>query len=117
MFRTIQFALSHDRDVILEGILPIDHSHRKYKLLLDRILKINPHDTYIYWFDIPYEETVKRHASRPKADEFGEDKLRQWYKDDDRTHYPDEVIIDSKSSLEATVRLIIAQAGLIAEDE
>ena len=37
----------------------------------------------IYYFDISFEETVRRHAGKPNAHEFGESEMRQWWKDQD----------------------------------
>ena len=40
-------------------------------------------DIYAYYFDIPFEETVKRHQTRSKAAEFGADAMREWWKEKD----------------------------------
>ncbi len=112
ILHTIEFALKHNKDVIFEGILPLQHSHQKYRELLAAILAINSKNTYIYWFDIPFQETVKRHSMRTKALEFGEEKLKQWYKDDDRSHMKGEIIIKANMNLERIVQLIADQAGL-----
>lgn len=71
IFRTIQFALDYDKDVIIEGIMRID----TYKKLFDRIIATHPKDNYFYYFDIPFEETLKRHATKLNTD-FGKDKMQ-----------------------------------------
>jgi len=65
--------------VILEGIL----SSKKYGAMLHRLLNDFQGEKLIYYFDISFEETVRRHATKPNAHEFGEAEMRQWWKDQD----------------------------------
>ncbi|MGG2091784.1 kinase [Bacillus sp. S13(2024)] len=61
--------------VILEGIL----SNRKYGDMLRELADYFDGNAYAYYFDLSLEETIRRHNSRDKRNEFGEDLLRQWY--------------------------------------
>lgn len=106
IFRTVQFALENDRDVIIEGILRIE----RYKKLFDRILEIHPNENHFYYFDIPFEETLRRHATKKDVD-FGEDKMRLWFKQKDESGYPDEVIIPGTNSFNDTVSQIITEVS------
>lgn len=36
-----------------------------------------------YYFDIPFEETVRRHQTRSKCQEFGEEHMREWWREKD----------------------------------
>ena len=65
--------------VILEGIL----SNKKYGAMLQRLLNDFQGEKLIYYFDVSFEETVRRHATKPNAHEFGESEMRQWWKDQD----------------------------------
>lgn len=65
--------------VILEGIL----SNKKYGAMLRRLLDDFQGEKLIYYFDVSFEETVRRHATKPNAHEFGESEMRQWQKDQD----------------------------------
>ena len=38
-------------------------------------------DIYAYYFDIPFEETVRRHNTRDKKQEFGEEDMRRWWRE------------------------------------
>ncbi|MFQ9873424.1 hypothetical protein [Waltera sp.] len=40
-------------------------------------------DIYAYYFDIPFEETVRRHNTRDKKQEFGEEDMRRWWREKD----------------------------------
>ena len=72
--------------VILEGIL----SNKKYGAMLRRLLNDFQGEKLIYYFDISFEETVRRHATKPNAHEFGESEMRQWWKDQDVLGVPGE---------------------------
>lgn len=107
ILQTVKFAFDHGRDVIIEGIMRID----AYRNLFDTILKIHPNDNYFYYFDIPFEETLKRHSTKHNTD-FGEEEMRRWYKEKDVTNYPGEVMIPKENSFEHTVTMIIQQTKL-----
>ena len=72
--------------VILEGIL----SNKKYGAMLYRLLNDFQGEKLIYYFDVSFEETVRRHATKPNAREFGESEMRQWWKDQDVLGVPGE---------------------------
>lgn len=104
VFRTVQFALENDRDVIIEGIMWIT----RYKKLFDKILKIHPNQNYFYYFDIPFKETLRRHATKKNVD-FGENEMRLWFKENNASGYPGEIIIPETNSFNETVSQIIAE--------
>ena len=72
--------------VILEGIL----SNKKYGEMLHRLLNDFQGEKLIYYFDVSFEETVRRHATKPNAHEFGVSEMRQWWKDQDALGVPGE---------------------------
>lgn len=61
--------------VILEGIFV----KQRYAELLFDLIRFYDGEALVFYFDLPFEKTVERHRSRPKADEFGEDSLRSWW--------------------------------------
>lgn len=83
--------------------------------MLDALVAKCP-EHYVYYFDIPFEETLRRHATRPIANEVGEDLLKSWYIPQDFTGYPDEVIVPETNSLEQTVRMVAEHAGLLTRE-
>ena len=40
-------------------------------------------NVYSYYFDIPFEETIRRHQTRSKSQEFGEEHMRGWWRKKD----------------------------------
>jgi predicted kinase len=96
-----RFALGRGFHVIVEGILRAAH----YGPMLEALHRDHQSVAGFYYLDVPLEETVRRHASRPQAAEFGEAEMRTWYCGGI------EQVIPAASSLEDTVRLVMHDAG------
>ena len=97
--------------VILEGIL----SNKKYGAMLRRLLDDFQGEKLIYYFDVSFEETVRRHATKPNAHEFGESEMRQWWKDQDVLNVPGEQRIDEQFSQAEIVDLIHRDVLVLSE--
>ncbi|WP_309146572.1 AAA family ATPase [Curtobacterium sp. MCBD17_028] len=67
-------CLGAGQHVVMDGIF----NARQYEDVLARIAG-RADDARFYAFDLTFEETVQRHASRPKALEFGVEEMRGWY--------------------------------------
>jgi adenylate kinase family enzyme len=107
IFQTVTFALSREYDVILEGIL----NFSRYGEMLKNLEQSCP-DNYVYYLDVSLEESLRRHATKSNAYEFGEKEMTEWYKPLDLTGFANEMVIPETSSLPETVQLIREQAGL-----
>lgn len=62
--------------------------------------------TLVYYFDVPFDETVRRHATRPLFDEITSEQMRGWFTPDDRLGVDGESVIPASSSLTETVASI-----------
>jgi len=100
--QTVTYSLGKGYTVILEGIL----SKPKYKEILMKLVDNANYDSHIYYIDVSLEETLKRHKTRPIADEVTDEQLTSWYQPKNYLDVPGEIIIDESSSLEDTVKLI-----------
>ena len=89
--------------IILEGILRSDW----YTPVWKHILKHNPNNTYAYYYDLSFQETVKRHSTRLKSLEFGEDSLARWWLEKDFLKEIPEKILTKSMSLEDVKKLIM----------
>ena len=65
-----------------------------------------------FHFDVPFAETLRRHASKPQAAEYGEVEMRSWYRPLDLVPELEEHRIDASHSLDAAIELVIAGSGL-----
>lgn len=95
-------ALEDGYDVILEGILSV----KSYATVLEEIFEKHPKENYIYYFDISFKETVRRHAHRKEFMEFNEDSMKEWYPAAHRSNHRFEQIIPETYSFEETIKYI-----------
>jgi hypothetical protein len=108
---TARFALDHGYHVVVEGIMYAD----RYGAMLHRLAAANRGPAHFYYFDIPYEETVKRHATKPQAEEFGREQMAEWYRHRDLLPGNVEAIIDQHSTFDDTVKRILTDTALPLE--
>lgn len=105
---TARYALDHGYHVVLEGILQRGH----YGEMLRGIASDHRGITRAYYFDVSFEETLRRHATKPQATEYGEREMRRWFNPDDLVPGLDEQRISEETSLVGAVDLIMHEAGL-----
>ena len=94
--------------VILEGIL----TSKKYESLLNKLSLEFKNNVLAYYFDIPFEETLKRHSQRECANEFGEEEMKSWWKEKDLLKDIPEQILTMDMSQEDIVNKICKDVGL-----
>jgi predicted kinase len=103
--QTVRFALDHGYHVVLEGIL----ARARYGVMLNHLCRAHLGRTTAFYLDIPWDETLRRHATRPQAAEFGEAEMREWFLPGDALGLGCERVIDQGLSLEATVELVAGE--------
>lgn len=62
---------------------------------------------YAYYYDLPFDEAIKRHSGREKAKEFGQDALKRWWVDKDYLTEIPETRLTKDLSLEDAKALIL----------
>jgi AAA domain len=103
-----RYSLDHGYHAVLDGIFYAD----RYEQMLDGLRRDHLGRSCFYYLDISWEETVRRHATRPQAAEFGVDDMRDWYRPRDLLTAVREQVIPETSTLQETTSLILAQARL-----
>ncbi|MFS8118980.1 MAG: kinase [Microcoleus sp.] len=88
--------------VILEGIL----SKKKYGTMVQNLLDDFDGQKHVYYFDIPFDETVRRHAAKPNSHEFGEKEMKEWWKDKDYLGLESEHVINEGMTQEYIINFI-----------
>ena len=88
--------------VILEGIL----SNKKYGTMIKKLIDDFDGDVDVYYFDIPFDETIRQHSSKPNSHEFGEKEMKEWWKDRDYLRVQGERMINENITQEHIVNLI-----------
>ncbi len=105
-----RYALDAGYHVVAEGIL----SAARYGAMLQRLCADHRGPTRCYYLHVPFEETLRRHATKPQAFEYGEAEIRGWCRELDLLCEPAETVIGPDSALADTVRRIMSDTGLAA---
>ena len=99
----LRYGYDHSEVVILEGIMVADW----YRPLFELAVSLYGEDVYAYYFDLPFEETVKRHKTRSKAGSFGEEAMKEWWVEKDYSDVLNESKIPEELSKENIVQMIL----------
>lgn len=89
-------------DVIVEGIL----TRKRYGKMLRELSSLFD-ETHVYYFDISFEETLRRHTTKPNSHEFGEELMRELYTKKDILGLVDEKLFTDKQSEDEIFQLIM----------
>mgnify|MGYP006386056813 CR=1 FL=1 len=89
--------------VIVEGIL----TAQRYGDMLREVLAAFDNRAAVYYFDLPFEETVKRNETRERSKKFGEESLKKWWNPKDFLHVENEKAITETMSKEQILQMII----------
>jgi adenylylsulfate kinase-like enzyme len=102
-----RYALNQGFSVVVEGILHPD----RYGDMLRRLVRDHEGRSFAYFWDVPFEETLRRHATKPKAAEFGEEEMRDWWYGPAYVEGLDEATIGIEETLGDAVGRISADCG------
>jgi len=89
-------------DVIYEGISNVKTYDKYFRQILDS----HENDNYFFYLDVSFDESLKRHETRPEKSKFGAEEMSKWRDYASLAGYADETIIPESSSLEDTINLI-----------
>lgn len=103
-----EFGRQNCRYVILEGIL----KKSVYGEMLQDISATFATPPLVYYFDLSFAETVRRHATQANASSFGRVELTQWWQAHDQLETEHERLFTSAETLAQRVRLILADLGV-----
>lgn len=103
MKELLTYGSNHSEIVILEGIMYADW----YRPLFEWAIKLYGTGVYAYYFDLPFEETIKRHQTKPNCHEFGEEAMRRWWREKDFSDVLNEVSITFEKDIESIVTDIV----------
>ncbi len=108
--QNVLYAKEIGYDVILEGILANKH----YREMLDGLIDAFDDNVFAYYFDIPFEETLRRHNTKSNSSDYGEKELRVWWNEKDVLGIESEKVIGADLSEQQIVDLIVGEIGAIA---
>lgn len=99
----LRFGNANNKITIMDGIF----KKFKYEKLLLLAKDLYGENIYAYYFDLPFEETLRRHQTRWKKSEFGEEEMLRWWSDRDFIGFIPEKIITQELTKDEIVQLII----------
>ncbi len=102
MKELLKYGKLHSEIVILEGIMYADW----YKPLFELAVQLYGDEIYAYYFDIPFEETLRRHRTKPNCNDFGEIEMRKWWREKDFSNVLSESIITMDEDLQNIIARI-----------
>lgn len=91
-------------NVVLEGIL----SKKLYEDVLNNLISQYGDNAYVFYMDVSFNETLRRHNTKPKRHEYGEEKMREWWLEKDYLNLPNEYIIPEGYDARKAVEYILA---------
>lgn len=101
----VKFGKENCATVILEGILYADWYQRLFQVLKDEFAS----NIYAYYFDIPFEETLHRHKTKPNAGDFGEAEMKRWWRERDYLETIPEFLIGKDMAEDEIIHMILEQ--------
>lgn len=111
MIELLKYGYEHSDIVILEGIM----YEEQYNPLFKVANELYGSNVYSYYFDIPFEETIRRHQTRSKSQEFGEEHMRGWWREKDFSAVLKEQLITCEMDANSIVAKVYAD--LLKEEQ
>ena len=101
------FGYEYDLLVLVEGFYETDI----YGQMLERLRNLFGSQTLAYYYDLTFEETIRRHQTRAKQEEFTPADMKRWWKDRDFLGWEEESFFTDGDSLEAAFQRICQDLG------
>lgn len=102
-----RYALDEGFSVVVEGILHPD----RYGDMLRRLVGDHRGRSLAYFWDVPFDETLRRHSTKTEASEFGEAEMREWWYGAAYVDGLDETLIGVDVTLDDAVARVSTDCG------
>lgn len=97
LIELLRYGYAHSKVTILEGILYADI----YRPLFEEAVKLfGNRQTFAYYYDIPFEETLLRHQTKVNREKFGAEEMKRWWREKDYSPVLSERVLTADVSLE-----------------
>lgn len=102
LFQLAMYGKEHCEVVIIEGIF----NSKWYSNLFKKLSNEFKDNIFAFYFDIPFEETLKRHKTRKNANEFGEKEMREWWHEKDLLGFIPEILLGKELEKDEIINII-----------
>ena len=99
----LRYGYAHSKVTILEGILYADIYQPRFE---EAVRLVGGENIFAYYYDLPFEETLVRHQTKPNRADFGEAAMRKWWRERDLSPVLSEQLLTAEISLEAAEETI-----------
>lgn len=103
MVELMRYGRKNSEFTVMEGILAYEDYRPLFEAALEEYGREN---IFAYYYDISFEETLRRHQTKPNRDDFGEEEMRRWWQEKDYLKNIAETILGEDVSLEEAVEKI-----------
>lgn len=103
-----RYLLATGYHVVLEGILDT----RGYGTALRQLIAEHTGPSHVYYLDVSFDETVRRHVGRAEPIPVTADQMRDWYLPRDVLGVEGETVIHEAMTQDQTVATILHTSGL-----
>lgn len=103
-----RYALDAGYTTVLEGILYVAH----YGGMLTRLRDDHLGESLYYYLDVPFEETLRRHATKANAHEYGAAEMSSWWRERDLLPGGLDQLLTADLSADTVAARILGDAGL-----
>ena len=80
--------------------------HNNMQPLFESAIHEYGKNIFAFYYDLPFEETLRRHETKPNKADFDEQDMRRWWKENDFIHIIPEKILTKNLSVSDTVDMI-----------
>ncbi|MDE7294564.1 MAG: uridine kinase [Oscillospiraceae bacterium] len=102
MTALLKYGRENSEVTVLEGIL----DSKVFRPLFETALSLYGENIFAYYYDLPFEETLVRHGTKPNKSDFGEEDMRRWWNEKDFMGIIPEKIFTKEISLSEAVETI-----------
>ena len=111
MIELLRYGRNHSEITVMEGIL----DSKQYRNLFEVAVEEFGANIFAYYYDLPFSETLRRHATKPNRDDFGEPEMRRWWREKDLLPMIDERVLDVNTTLYDAVERIYREVSQEAQ--
>jgi len=99
----MEYGAENNEITIIEGIL----NSIWYRPLFEKALGLYGQENICaYYYDLSFEETVKRHSTKQNRNDFGPEDMRGWWNEKDYIGLISEKTLNAEMTLEETIKMI-----------
>ena len=102
MIELLKYGKQNSDITILEGILDSE----EYRSLFEVAVEEYGQNIFAYYYDLPFEETLHRHNTKPNRNDFGETDMKRWWREKDYLTIIPETILKEDLSFDDAVEMI-----------